>query len=203
MRRRPLIHPRVFSDPVWAEGYARREGKRSAQLGRKAAEMLRRAGFQAGRLLDVGCGPGTFALELARAFPGSEVVGIDLAEPLVAMAREAARAAGLDGRVVFEVADVQRIPFPDDAFDALTNLNMLHIVEDPVAMLDEMERILKPDGYLLAADIRRSFIGWFEPVFRTAWTMPEAKTAVGHSRLRPVHWWRNLMLWGFSSPPMR
>ena len=200
MQRRPLIHPRVFDDPEFAAGYARREGDRSGRLGRKAAQMLRRNGFAGGRILDAGCGPGTFALELARAFPEAEVVGVDLSAPLVEMARAGAETAGLSGRLRFEVADVERLPFPEDAFDAVTSLNMLHIVEDPVAALDEMERVVRPSGHLLAADIRRSLLGWLDPVFRTGWTLEEARTAVGFSSLRPVRWWRNYFLWGFQAP---
>lgn len=199
MKREELKHPRVFTDPDWAEGYARRESKRSTRLGREWAIDFKRHGFEGGRIMDVGCGPGTVAIELARAFPDSEVVGIDLSEPLLDIARRSALDAGVSDRTRFEAADVQAIPYEADSFDALVNMNMFHIVEDPIAMLNEMERILVPGGYMMLGDIKRSWIGYLIPIFRTANTREEAEEMVGMSDLRPVYFSDGFLWWGFSS----
>lgn len=199
MEREQLKHPRVFDDPDWAEGYYRREGKRSARMGIRYAAEFRKQGFGGGRILDVGCGPGTAAIELARAFPDSEVIGIDLSEILIEKARALTEEARLGDRVRFEIADVEAIPFEDDSFDAMVNLNMFHIVEDPVAMCNEMERVLKADGYLLLGCIRRSWIGLLIPIFRTAFTLEEAKEIVARSNLRPVDYAEGFLWWGFSA----
>jgi SAM-dependent methyltransferase len=66
------------------------------------------------RVLDVGCGPGRHALALARR--GIDVVGVDLSEDFVALARDAATAEGLPAR--FEVGDIRELA-SDDAFDAV------------------------------------------------------------------------------------
>jgi ubiquinone/menaquinone biosynthesis C-methylase UbiE len=123
-------------------------------------------------------------------------VGIDLSEPLLELALQAVQGTDLGERVTFERADVQKIPYDDDSFDALVNLQMLHIVEDPIAMLDEMERVLAPDGVLFLADIRRSWVGLLDKVFRSALTVEEARALIGRSNLREgvvssdLLWWR-------------
>jgi ubiquinone/menaquinone biosynthesis C-methylase UbiE len=195
MKRSPLVHERVFGGD-FAEEYARKHRKIAENFGREVAEKLTRRGFEGGRILDVGCGFGATAIVLAQALPRSEVVGIDLSEPLLELAHPAAQAAGLGERATFERADVQQIPYDDDSFDALINLQMLHIVENPVAMLDEMERVLAPAGVLFMADIRRSWVGFFDKVFKSGLTVEEADALVRRSKLREgifssdLLWWR-------------
>ncbi|MBN1138959.1 MAG: class I SAM-dependent methyltransferase [Anaerolineae bacterium] len=195
MKRAALVHERVFAGDFAGE-YAQKHGKIAAKFGREIAQKLAQLGLRAERILDVGCGFGTTAIVLAGALPESEVVGIDLSEPLLARAKEAARDAGLERRVSFRKADVGQIPYDDHSFDAVVNVQMLHIVEDPVAMLNEMERVLVPGGMLFMADIRRSWIGYLDKVFKTGLTVQEAGALVARSNLRQgtfssdLLWWR-------------
>jgi ubiquinone/menaquinone biosynthesis C-methylase UbiE len=195
MKRSALVHDRVFAGEFAAD-YARKHGKIAEKFGREIAAALAARGFGAGRILDAGCGFGTTAIVLAQALPDSEVVGIDLSDPLLDLARRAARDAGLEGRVSFENADVTQIPYGEGAFDAVVNVQMLHIVEDPVAMLNELERVLAPGGSLFVADIRRSWVGLLDKVFRTGLTVDEARALFRQSRLRggvfssDLLWWR-------------
>jgi ubiquinone/menaquinone biosynthesis C-methylase UbiE len=195
MKRSPLVHERVFAGDFAAE-YARKHQKIAEKYGRDVAEKLTLRDFEGGRILDVGCGFGATAIVLAQALPRCEVVGIDLSEPLLELAIQAAQDADLRGRVTFENADVQQIPYGDDSFDAVVNFQMLHIVEDPIAMLDEMERMLTPAGLLFMADIRRSWVGLFDKVFKSGLTVEEAGALVRRSTLREgvfssdLLWWR-------------
>jgi ubiquinone/menaquinone biosynthesis C-methylase UbiE len=195
MKRSPLVHERVFAGDFAAE-YARKHRKIAEKFGREVAEKLTLRGFEGGRILDVGCGFGATAIVLAQALPRSEIVGIDLSDPLLELAIWAAQDAGLGERVTFEKADVQQIPCGDDSFDAVVNFQMLHIVEDPIAMLDEMERMLTPTGVLFMADIRRSWVGLFDKVFKSGLTVEEAGALVRRSKLREgvfsadLLWWR-------------
>jgi len=189
------MHERVFASD-FAEEYARKHRKIAERFGREVAEKLTLRGFVGGRILDVGCGFGATAIVVAQALPNSELVGIDLSDPLLELAIQSAQAGGLGERVAFEKADVQEIPFDDDSFDAVINLQMVHIVEDPIAMLDEMERVLTPAGVLFMADIRRSWVGFFDKVFKSALTVDEASALVRRSKLREgifsadLLWWR-------------
>jgi ubiquinone/menaquinone biosynthesis C-methylase UbiE len=198
MKQSPLIHDRVFSGD-FAEEYARKHRKIAERFGHKFAETLAVRGFETGRILDVGCGFGATAIVLAQRVPRSEVVGIDLSEPLLDLATQAAQSNGVGERVTFEKADVQEIPYDDNSFAAVLNLQMLHIVEDPIAMLDEMERVLLPDGILLMADIRRSWVGLLDKVFKSGLTVEEATALVRRSRLRQGTFSSDLLWWQYEA----
>jgi ubiquinone/menaquinone biosynthesis C-methylase UbiE len=196
MEKAPMKHARVFKDEDLALRYAQRHQKMAENLGREVARKLHSRGFQDGRIIDVGCGSGATAIVLAQEFSKSRIVGIDLSEPLLRLATQTAEAAGLDGRVRFEMGDAERISHEDDSFDVVLNLNMVHIVEHPVRMLGEIERILVPDGRLFIIDLRRSWLGLFEKEMKAAFTLQEAKTLMAQSKLRAgsfsssLIWWR-------------
>jgi ubiquinone/menaquinone biosynthesis C-methylase UbiE len=196
MKRSPLTHERVFSDEEYAERYAGGHWRMAEKFGEECAGKLKARGFGGGKIIDVGCGFGATNIVLAEQFPDSELVGIDLSEPLLELARGEAEKRGFSERVRFEVGDVGDIPFEDDSFDAAINVNMLHLVEDPVKMLDEIERVLKPGGFLFIADLQRSLLGLLEEEIKFALTLGEARELFAQSRLREgkfswgMLWWR-------------
>jgi ubiquinone/menaquinone biosynthesis C-methylase UbiE len=177
--------PRVFDDVRFAGKYAARMAKRGRGNARQYARLLTENGFHAGRVLDAGCGAGDVAIELARMLSGIDMIGVDLSEPLLDRAESSARKAGLSDRMTWQKANVESLPFADDSFDAVVSVYMLHHVGEPVAMLNEIERVLSPRGVLILEDIARSWIGWFDRAFRTAFTWPEAKAILETSKLRP------------------
>ncbi|MFC1661660.1 class I SAM-dependent methyltransferase [Gemmatimonadota bacterium] len=201
MDRQPISHGGVFDDEAFAHEYARKHWKMAVRVGEAYAKKLKKSGFRQGRVLDVGCGFGATNLTLAERFPDSEFVGIDLSEPLLAMAREAAHERDLAGRARFEKADVMEIPFEDDSFDGLVNLNMVHLVDDPARMLDEMERVLAPDGFLFLADLKRSFLGMFEREIRSALSSWEARELLEGSPLRRGEFLAGLLWWRYECLP--
>lgn len=102
------------------------------------------------RVLDVATGPGQPALDIARSVgPSGSVVGIDLAERMVEIARENAKRAGA-ANAAFEVMDAENLALPDASFDLVTCRFGLQIVTDPERTLDEIRRVLKPGGRVAA-----------------------------------------------------
>jgi ubiquinone/menaquinone biosynthesis C-methylase UbiE len=199
MKRVPVTHGRVFTDEDFAARYAQQHQKMGENLGREIAEKLHARGFQGGRIIDVGSGAGATAIILAQEFPQSEIVGIDLSEPLLRLATGAAQAAGLAARVRFETGDAERIPYEGDSFDVVLSLNMVHIVQHPIQMLDEAERILVPDGLLFIVDLRRSWLGLFEKEMKSSLTLREAKTLLAQSKLRAGEFSSNPIWWKFEA----
>ena len=110
---------------------------------------------QASHLLDVAAGPGTSALHLAKAF-GCRVTGIDLSEQNVSEARAAADAEGLTGRVRFELADAERLPFPDASFDAIVCECAFCTFPGKDIAAAEFARVLKMGGGVGISDLTRT-----------------------------------------------
>lgn len=199
MKRSPLAHQGVFSDEDFAEKYAERHKKMTEKFGQEYAEKLPSRGFQRGRIIDVGCGFGGTAIVLARKFQDSEIVGIDLSEPLLRLASLAAQAANLGERVKFEKSDVHQIPYEDNSFDVVINLNMVHLVENPIKMLNEIERVLVPNGFLFVADIRRSWVGLIEKELKSGLTLEEAEDSFRRSNLREGTFSSSFLWWRFET----
>ena len=185
MKRLPFPFPRVFDDPEMARRYAVTHGKYGARWGRTLARELAQRGFTGSRILDVGTGSGEVPIELARAFPESRVIGVDLSEPLLEMARDAVKREGLAERVSFERRDAGALGFDDDSFDVVVSLSTLHVAEDPIAMLNETERVLAPGGHFSIITLRRSLLGLFERAIGSSFTPAEVEELALQSSLRP------------------
>jgi ubiquinone/menaquinone biosynthesis C-methylase UbiE len=108
-----------------------------------------------GQGLDLGTGPGYVALEVAGRQPELQMVGLDLAAHMVARARRQAERAGLDGRIAWPQGDGHALPFVDDSFDQVVSSFALHHWADPLRVLDEIARVLKPDGRYYITDVCR------------------------------------------------
>jgi ubiquinone/menaquinone biosynthesis C-methylase UbiE len=182
--KRITIPRKVVDDPVEVKNYTVANARRGQRLGKIFVRLLTQAGFKKGRILDSGTVSGEFPIQLALAFPETEVFGLSLSEPLLELARLAAEEAGVADRLSFKKGDVQAMPFDDNYFDVVISLNTLHVVDEPVAMLDEIERVLSPTGILLLSDIKRSWLGLIIPVIKTAYTMAEFKELLYRSKLR-------------------
>lgn len=93
MKREPIREPQVFADAQIAKQYAASSASRNRNLSKVFATALTRRGFRDGKLLDVGTGAGDVPIELAKVFPQAEIVGLDLSEPLLEIARASAEKA--------------------------------------------------------------------------------------------------------------
>jgi SAM-dependent methyltransferase len=97
------------------------------------------------RIADVGCGSGTAALAMARAFPSSTVVGYDSSPEMIAMARK--RADGLDN-LRFELRSVEDLP-TEPGFDLITTFDVIHDLVDPLGGLTRIRLALADGGMYL------------------------------------------------------
>jgi ubiquinone/menaquinone biosynthesis C-methylase UbiE len=99
------------------------------------------------KVLDIGCGTGLAARAIARrnGFAGT-ITGVDLSPYLVAAAKRLAAEEGVAERLDFRAGDVHKLDFSDNSFDALVAHTVLSHVEDPLSVLKEAARVVKPGG---------------------------------------------------------
>ena len=105
--------------------------------------------------LDLGTGTGEGALFLAREFPRASVRGVDLSEEMIRIAKDK---VGLDpdGRVAFRVADAARLPYAEDSFDLVTQVNL-------PPFFAEIARVLRPGGHVIVVASIGSATPFFTP----------------------------------------
>jgi ubiquinone/menaquinone biosynthesis C-methylase UbiE len=109
-------------------------------------------------VLDVGCGPGTITVDIARRVAPGRVVGIDASAEVIEQARH--DAAGLEN-VEFLTGDVYALDFPDDSFDVVHAHQVLQHLPEPVAALREMRRVRKSEGVVAARDSDYAAFTWY------------------------------------------
>jgi ubiquinone/menaquinone biosynthesis C-methylase UbiE len=102
-------------------------------------------------LLDVGCGPGTITADLARLVAPGPVIGIDLAESVIDVARGETVESGLSN-LSFATDDVYQLSFDEGSFDVVHAHQVLQHLSDPVAALVQMRRVLREGGLLAVRD---------------------------------------------------
>jgi SAM-dependent methyltransferase len=104
-------------------------------------------------VLDVGCGVGHWGQLLATVLPSTaHVQGVDRDPFWVDKAAARAAARGLTDRCNYQVAIAEKLPFADASFDLVTCQTVLIHTPDPGAVLDEMVRVARPGGIILAAE---------------------------------------------------
>jgi ubiquinone biosynthesis O-methyltransferase len=134
------------------EAYA---GWRASDIGTvterlERALVLELAGELSGRrALDIGCGDGALALDLAKR--GAAVAGIDASAAMIEAAK--ARAQRQHADAAFQVARAENLPFPSAQFDLVTAITILCFVDDAGPVFQEIARVLRPGGRLVIGEL--------------------------------------------------
>jgi len=118
-----------------------------------------------GLVLDVGTGTGDLALDVAGLDSSARVVGLDYTAPMLARAPAKAAARRLAERVTWVRGDGQRLPFPDDTFDAVTSAFVLRNFADLYSAYADMARVVKPGGRVVALEISPDSLPGWRPLF--------------------------------------
>lgn len=101
------------------------------------------------RVLHIGCGNGKTTVYLDQQLHCKSVSGIDIDHNKIALAE---RNAKNNTHIIFQAADAAKLPFEDESFDAVLNLDVLHHVTHWQKAVKEIHRVLKPKGKLLMRD---------------------------------------------------
>ena len=169
------------------------------------------SGWQRGRALDIGTGPGQIALKLALRLSLWTIIGVDRSQKMIdeALAKLAATAP-VTGRLEFQVADGNRLDFPNATFDLVICNSVLHHFAEPRNLLSELARVTKPRGAILLRDLRRPsrleypfHVRWhgrhydgtmgklYRDSVRAAYTIPELQKLLDASPLRGARVFRH------------
>ena len=120
---------------------------------RRVVGEVRRA--KPGRILDVATGTGDLAIALARRIRDVQVLGVDLSEQMLAVARRKIEARGLDGRIVLDRGDAERLAVADASVDVATVAFGVRNFGDLGAGLRELARTIKPGGKVVILEFSR------------------------------------------------
>ena len=127
-------------------------------------DQIIKSGITDGIALEIGPGPGYLGLEWLKKTEGTRLTGLEISPRMIEIAEKNAREYGVEARAKFVQGDAQNMPFEDNFFDGVFTNGSLHEWAEPVKILNEIFRVLKPGGKYFVSDMRRDmspFMKWF------------------------------------------
>jgi ubiquinone/menaquinone biosynthesis C-methylase UbiE len=119
-----------------------------------AAETLDLAPLVA-KVLDAGTGTVRIPILISHDRPNWQIMAIDMAESMLALGRQNVTLAGYHDRIQLERVDAKKMPYGDFSFDLVISNSLIHHLSDPLPFLQEIRRVLKPDGGIFLRDLLR------------------------------------------------
>jgi SAM-dependent methyltransferase len=180
---------------LWETKYAARGSLR--QRTTSFVRCLRALVGARGQVLDFGCGSGDIAIACGNA--GYRMSGVDLSPAMIARARLRANGDGI-GFDALESEEPLRLPHPEARFDAVIASSVLEYVRDPLGCLQELSRVCRPNGVLLATVPNLCHpLRWLEVVLRhrlirrgfggtNRWQRYGEYLDISGNRFRSGHW---------------
>ena len=147
-----VLEPEVMDSPAEAAAY---DAMDHAEVNGRFVDDLLAFRPELAEVLDVGTGTARIPIELCSRAPKAHVIAIDLAEHMLAVARENVKAAKLDDRIVLEKRDAKSAGWPDGRFDLTMSNTILHHIPDPSDLLREMWRLTSKGGAMFVRDLVR------------------------------------------------
>jgi SAM-dependent methyltransferase len=171
-------------DAIAARLEARRESPRYMRMLHDYLDELDLA--TARDVLALGAGTGVEVRELVRrpGFAGT-VTALEISGRLIDAGRRKAEEEGLAGRIAWRVGDAQALDLPDAGFDLVTAHTLISHVDEPVRVLEEARRVLRPGGTLVVfdGDYATLTFGTEDPEEGRAWDERVVRTIVAHPRV--------------------
>jgi len=133
------------------------------------------------RVLDIGAGPGSYFEQVRERSPKGTIIAGDLSTGMV----ERARKTPVGKHVRLLSLDAQNLPFPDASFDVVLANHMLYHVPEIARAISEIRRVLRDEGYLIAATNSENTIPELETLARRACTLlgyPKQEMRPAHNR---------------------
>ena len=121
-----------------------------------------------GLLVDLGCGSGNLIVEIAQKYNSIDLIGIDISDEILELAKQRVIKNELNERIKFEIGNVENLPFSDNSIDFIISSLSLHHWSNPKIAFKELVRTLKGDGLLMVFDFRRNSRKFFYGLLKFA-----------------------------------
>jgi ubiquinone/menaquinone biosynthesis C-methylase UbiE len=123
----------------------------NASFARRALEI----GPPSGDVLDCGTGTGRIPILIAQQNPNLRIIGVDMSSNMLKIGESNVSDAALTSNVRLQRADATQLPFPDNQFDMVVSNSLIHHLPDPLPLLKEVNRVIKPNGCIFIRDLMR------------------------------------------------
>jgi ubiquinone/menaquinone biosynthesis C-methylase UbiE len=148
-----ILEPELMDDEQQAVAYANADFSISNQwfvdhLWSEFPDYLSRA-------VDIGCGPADVPIRLARGHPQIQITAVDGSRPMVRLAQQAVRAAGLESRIKLMHGYVAGLMLDAHSYDAVLSKDVLHHLHNPAALWNEAQRLGRPGALVCVMDLCR------------------------------------------------
>ncbi|MEA2733686.1 MAG: hypothetical protein QOE14_137 [Humisphaera sp.] len=152
MQRQP--EPELMDIPEEARAYA--AAKFPDVMESVINRLLGLAGdAQSPKMVDLGTGPGTVPILVARARPDWRITAVDAAKAMTRIAQISVKMAGLHERVTVQLGDAKATGLPDASFDIVFCASLVHHMPDPVPLWREIKRLAAPGALIFVRDLKR------------------------------------------------
>ncbi|UCC99551.1 MAG: class I SAM-dependent methyltransferase [Phycisphaerales bacterium] len=148
-----VLEPEIMDDEAQALAYAKADFSSSNQT--FVEMLLEDYGVMLRSVLDIGCGPGDIPIRLARAKPSITITALDASEPMVRLAREAVRSAGLQRQIKVIKARVPGLELGAGDYDAIVSKDLLHHLPEPAVLWEEIRRLARKRTAVYVMDLFR------------------------------------------------
>jgi 2-polyprenyl-3-methyl-5-hydroxy-6-metoxy-1,4-benzoquinol methylase len=147
------LEPELMEDDAQVQAYAAAD---FSQENQGFVDLFREyfPEFSEGHVLDLGCGPGDIPIRLARAVPGCRITAVDASSPMIRLAEDRVRQAGLSDRITFRCERFQDLAGANMADAAMSN-SLLHHVPNPLQFWHKIRVAVKPGSPVLVMDLLR------------------------------------------------
>jgi len=199
VRERVIETMEGIQDAFDVDAYDREMRKMRKRGWIETPEILK-AGILSGKALEISPGPGYLGIDWLSKTKVTRLVGLDISENMLMRSRANAESEGVGERAEYVHGDACSMPFEDATFDGVFANGGLHEWSDPVAVFNEVARVLKPGGRYCITDLRRDMtilLNWTMRLFarersmrrglissiNAAYTPEEARRIVAKSNL--------------------
>lgn len=148
-----VLEPELMDDEAQSVAYAKADFSASNQM--FVDGFVRDFPTHLGAVVDLGCGPGDIDIRLVRAAPGIAVTAVDGSQPMLAIAADAIRAAGVESCIRILHGILPDLALDEHTFDAALSKDLLHHLPDPAVLWNEIGRLGRRGAAVYVMDVLR------------------------------------------------